>query len=190
MSPPLKQNCHLWRIDLSLSLLPPPPPASTHNHKLTHGPKNMGVAWDIIQSLTEVQSGSKFTFMTKGTHPKWHTRYQKRSIVRLKLVFSCTSLVKILDVAKFHLTLLQEPDPVHSPSVVVKEKWQNVETLVVLLTVCMSMRGIGNVKREALKEFGNGNGNCTVLNGKKWDLKLTVTETLRSKKHSPSGLEN
>ena len=37
-------------------------------------------------------------------------------------VFSCTSLVKILDVAKFHLTLLQEPDPVHSPSVVVKEK--------------------------------------------------------------------
>lgn len=97
-------------------------------------------------------------------------------------VFSCTSLVKILDVAKFHLTLLQEPDPVHSPSVVVKEKWQNVETLVVLLTVCMSMRGIGNVKREALKEFGNGNGNCTILNGKKWDLKWPVTETLRSKK--------
>lgn len=190
MSPPLKQNCHLLRIDLSLSLLPPPPPASTHNHKLTHGPKNMGVAWDIIQSLTEVQSGSKFTFMTKGTHPKWNTGYQKRSIARLKLVFSCTSLVKILDVAKFHLTLLQEPDPVHSPSVVVKEKWQNVETLVVLLTVCMSMRGIGNVKREALKEFGNGNGNCTILNGKKWDLKWTVTETLRSKKHSPSGLEN
>lgn len=190
MSPPLKQNCHLLRIDLSLSLLPPPPPASTHNHKLIHGPKNMGVAWDIIQSLTEVQSGSKFTFMTKGTHPKWNTGYQKRSIVRLKLVFSCTSPVKVLDVAKFHLTLLQEPDPMHSRSVVVKEKWQNVETLVVLLTVCMSMRGIGNVKREALKEFGNGNGNCTILNGKKWDLKWTVTETLRSKKHSPSGLEN
>ena len=60
----------LENIDLSLSLLPPPPPASTHNHKLIHGPKNMGVAWDIIQSLTEVQSGSKFTFMTKGTDPK------------------------------------------------------------------------------------------------------------------------
>ena len=128
--------------------------------------------------------------MMKGTHPKWNSRYKKRSIVRLKLVFSCTSLGKILDVAKFHLTLLQEPDPVHSPSVVVKEKWQNVETLVVLLTVCMSMRGIGNVKREALKEFGNGNGNCTILNGKKWDLKWTVTETLRSKKYSPSGLKN
>lgn len=68
MSPPLKQNCHLWRIDLSLILLPLPSPASTHNHKMIHGPKNMEVAWDIIQSLTEVQSRSKFTFMMKVTH--------------------------------------------------------------------------------------------------------------------------
>lgn len=28
----------------------------------------MEVAWDIIQSLTEVQSKSKFTFMMNGTH--------------------------------------------------------------------------------------------------------------------------
>ena len=40
----------------------------TDNHKSIHGPKNMGVAWDIIQSLTEVQSRSKFTVMMKGTH--------------------------------------------------------------------------------------------------------------------------
>ena len=168
MSPPLKQNCHLWRIDLSLSLLPPPPPASTHNHKLTRGPKNMGVAWDIIQSFTEVQSGSKFTFLTKGTHPKWNTGYQKRSIVRLKLVFSCTSLVKILDVAKFHLTLLQEPDPVHSPSVVVKEKWQNVETLVVLLTVCMSMicKALAMLKGRPWRSLGMGMGIAQFWMGK------------------------
>ena len=82
----------------------------------------MEVAWDIIQSLTEVQSRSKFTFMMKGTHQSETLDIKKRSTVRLKLVFSCTSLVKILDVAKFHLTLLQEPDPMHSPSVVVKEK--------------------------------------------------------------------
>ena len=34
------------------------------------------------------------------------------------------------------------------------------------------MRGIGNVKREALKEFGNGNGNCTIFEWEKMGFEV------------------
>ena len=54
-----------------------------------------------------------------------------------------------------------------------KGKYDKIKVLKHFLLCCLlyACEALAMLKGEALKELRNGNGNCTILNGKKWDLK-------------------